>query len=124
MDPANIGSTLSPWIQLGSFGVLMAFFWHVVKVQIPRADERADARELRAQEAIAQLHTDCAEERRIDREERRTERVKDREDFTAALAHQRGNYLQAGTLERAGHEREIGMIVGVRRNANTNGGHE
>lgn len=56
-------SFLMPLIQFGSFGVLVALIWHIVKVQIPAQDKRADDRQSAFLAAIDKVHADCAQER-------------------------------------------------------------
>lgn len=50
-------------VQLGSFGVLVALIWHIVKVQIPLQDKRSDDRQTAFLAAIDKVHADCAKER-------------------------------------------------------------
>lgn len=106
---------ITPWVQLGSFGVLVAFFWHVLKVQLPRLEARADAREsiasARQDERDAKhllmmekIHADCAQELAAQRKE-----------ALEAMAHQRQNFRQEAAAWRESLDRNSAAIA--KRNA-------
>lgn len=91
---------ITPWLQAGSFGVLVLFFWHVIKVQIPRAEERADLRDRNFLEALKIQHDDCAKQADVARAE-----------FSAALSHDRATSRQEAAFVREFHDRQISRLA-------------
>jgi hypothetical protein len=102
-----VAANLVPLIQLGSFGVLVALIWHIVKVQIPAQDQRSDERQGAFLAAINKVHDDCAKEREMMLAAFENQVTSQQENFRAELAIQREHDTQeTQRLARAFERRE------------------